>query len=176
MYSFKDYLKLEILKDTNNIYLSFLKNIFRLGNLNAMILIRSYQLIGRKKSIFSTLLCRIIKNRLIKIYGIEINKGVEIGLGFHLGHANGIIFGENVKIGKNVTIYHQVTFGISNIKYKGDKNAYPMIEDNCIFYAGSKVFGKIIVKKGTVLGANAVLTTDTEENSIYGGIPAKKIN
>ena len=175
MYSFKEYLKLEILKGTNNIYLSFFKNLLRIGNLNAMMNIRLYQILVRKKNFFWKILSLYLKNRLIRIYGIEISKNVEIGIGLHIGHANGIIFGENVKIGKNAVIYHQVTFGIDKLDRKGNMNSYPTIGDNCVFYAGSKVFGKINVENGTILGSNSVLLSSTMENGVYGGVPAKKI-
>ena len=33
----------------------------------------------------------------------------------------------------------------------------------------------VIIKRGTIVAAGAVITKDTEPNSIYGGVPAKKI-
>ena len=35
--------------------------------------------------------------------------------------------------------------------------------------------GKLVVGKGTIIGANAVLTQSTGENEIWAGIPAKLI-
>jgi acetyltransferase-like isoleucine patch superfamily enzyme len=32
------------------------------------------------------------------------------------------------------------------------------------------------VAKGSVIGANAVVTKDTEPYGVYGGVPAKKIS
>lgn len=50
--------------------------------------------------------------------------------------------------------------------------------DDAILCAGAKLlFGEetLVVGKGTIIGANAVLTQSTGEGEIWAGIPAKKI-
>lgn len=37
------------------------------------------------------------------------------------------------------------------------------------------VIGKIEISSGCVIGAGAVVTKSTEPNSVYAGVPAKKI-
>lgn len=175
MYKLSDYITKEILKDARIKFLSFIKILFKLGNLNAALLIRIFLLSSHKKNIFSRIISAIARNRLIKLYGIELSGTTKIDIGFNIGHANGIILGEGVEIGKNVTIYQQVTLGISNVVDKGNFDAYPKVGDNCVIYSGAKLFGNIKVGKGTVIGANSVLLTNTEENSVYAGIPAKRI-
>lgn len=51
------------------------------------------------------------------------------------------------------------------------------IQDDVILCAGCKVLskGKLTIGKGTIIGANAVLTQSTGENEIWAGIPAKRI-
>jgi serine O-acetyltransferase len=125
-----------------------------------------------KKKFF--LLSKIVNNRLIRKYGAFISPKCEIGLGLKLKHINGVVIGEGVKIGKNAIIYHQVTIGGQNL---GDSelNNYPIIGDNVTFFSGSKVFGKIHIGSNSVIGSNAVVIRDVDNNSVYAGIPAKKI-
>jgi serine O-acetyltransferase len=52
------------------------------------------------------------------------------------------------------------------------------IEDDVILAPGSKVLckeGVLYVRRGTVIGANAVLLESTGENEIWAGVPAKCI-
>ena len=52
---------------------------------------------------------------------------------------------------------------------------YPVIGSEVIIYSGVKIIGPVNVGKGSIIGANAVVTTDIPENAIVGGIPAKVI-
>jgi serine O-acetyltransferase len=50
-----------------------------------------------------------------------------------------------------------------------------IIEDDVILAPGAKVLGKegtLVVRRGTVVGANAVLLEPTGENEIWAGLPA----
>lgn len=52
------------------------------------------------------------------------------------------------------------------------------IMDDAILCAGAKILfneKKLIVGKGSIIGANAVLTQSTGDYEIWAGIPAKKI-
>ena len=169
------YISEEILRGSNHKIINFFRILFKLGNQNATLLIRIFQIASKKNGLLNWFISGVVRNRLIKVYGIELSKRTEIGLGLKIGHANGIIIGEGVKIGENVTIYHQVTLGISGVKDKGNYESYPRVGDDCIIYAGAKVLGNIHIGKGTVIGANSVVLCDTEENSVYAGIPAKRI-
>lgn len=102
---------------------------------------------------------------------IIISPKAIIGKGVVFPHPMGIVIGDGVKIGENVTIYQNVTIGR---KYMNIDD-YPIIEENVIIYPNSVVAGKILVRKNTVIGANSVLLTDTEENSVYVGNPAKRV-
>lgn len=169
------YLKNEILKNSKCFLKSLFGVIIKKGNNNALLLIRIYQILSNKPGVINKIIARIIRNKLIKIYGIELSSQTKIGLGFKIGHANGIIIGEGVEIGDNVTIYHQVTLGLAGVKDKGKYEKYPKIGDGCIIYAGAKVLGDITLGPGTIIGANSVVLCDTETKSVYAGIPAKRI-
>src|SRR5690554_4398434 len=68
-------------------------------------------------------------------------------------------------IGSNVSIAHNaVVHGCT-------------IEDNVLVGMGAIVMDNAVVKKGSVIAAGAVVLAGTvvDENSIYGGIPARKM-
>lgn len=117
---------------------------------------------------------KVIQKKLVIKYGFFIGLNTEIGLGLKIPHPNGIIIGDGVKIGKNCTIFQQVTFGVKNI---GDElnGKYPLIGDCCVFGAGSKIIGEIIVDDYSTIGANSVVLHNTSGGGVYAGTPAKKM-
>jgi len=53
-----------------------------------------------------------------------------------------------------------------------------VVEDDVILAPGAKVLcsqGVLRVRRGSVVGANAVLLVSTNEGEIWAGVPAKKI-
>ncbi len=50
-----------------------------------------------------------------------------------------------------------------------------LIDDDVWIGAGSKILDGVTIKKGCVIGANSVVTKDTESYGIYVGSPAKMI-
>jgi serine O-acetyltransferase len=53
-----------------------------------------------------------------------------------------------------------------------------VIEDDVIIGAGAVVLfsrGTLTVARGTIVGANAVLTRSTGENEIWAGVPARRV-
>ena len=89
-----------------------------------------------------------------------------------------------IKIGNDVSIAHGVT--ILSVSHSYDKKDIPIkeqelitgqtiIEDNVWIGAKSTiVFGRTI-KSGCIIGANSIVTKDTESNTIVAGNPAKMI-
>jgi serine O-acetyltransferase len=165
-YKLKDYFAFEVCHNKKINLFQFISRILFYPSYNAVFLIRLF--LTSNNRIFKI----IIYNKLINKYGIFIGNETKIGIGLVLGHPNGIIIGNNVNIGKNCTIYQQVTIGIKN---EGDdkKGHYPRIGNNCSIGAGAKILGNICVGNNTLIGANAVLLKNTEENSVYAGIPAR---
>ena len=150
---------------------------------NAVLLIRQMKLWDSLKKTDNAIIRKfagfisVMKyNRLVKKYGIFVNPEVKIGQGLKLPHPNGIIIGaKEIKV--NVTIYQQVTIGSAHIgDYKAEGGPkQPIIEDGVVLFSGSKVIGNIVVSSGSCVGANAVLTKNTESNNTYVGVPASKI-
>ena len=91
----------------------------------------------------------------------------------------GVVIVETSEIGDNVTIYHNVTLGgiAPSINSNDQRNTkrHPTLEDNVVVGSGAQILGPIIIKKNSLIGANAVVTKDVPENSVMIGIPAKVI-
>jgi acetyltransferase-like isoleucine patch superfamily enzyme len=62
-----------------------------------------------------------------------------------------------------------------SIRDQGFVHAPVIIEDDCWFGTNVSVHKGVNIKKGSIIGANAVVTKDTDPYSINVGIPAKKI-
>jgi serine O-acetyltransferase len=118
---------------------------------------------------------------ILKLLGSEIPRSVPIGEGFELVHGGfGVVIHSKSFIGKNVKIYPGVTLGRADIYLPAYQSKFEkiIIEDDVILSPGSKILckeGTLVVKKGTVVGANAVLLESTGEMEIWAGIPAKNI-
>ncbi len=108
------------------------------------------------------------RKKLVYRYGIWIGRDCKIGEGLTLPHPQGIVIGNGVHIGKNVTLFQQVTLG-------KNQGGYPYIESGTTIYPGARVIGKIRIGRNTVIGTQAVVMQSTEMNSIYAGVPAKRI-
>jgi len=50
-----------------------------------------------------------------------------------------------------------------------------VIEDDVWIGAGAVIMPGVTLRRGTVVGANAVVTKDTEEYWVVAGVPARKI-
>lgn len=117
----------------------------------------------------------------LKFLGVEIPLSVKIGEDFYLVHgAVGTVIHPNTTIGNRVKIYPGVVLGRADIQNPIEDSAFEgfVIEDDVILGAGAKVLckaGVLRIAKGTILGANAVLFTNTQKNEKWVGIPAKKI-
>lgn len=119
---------------------------------------------------------------ILSVFGVEIPKQVFIKqLGgadtIRLVHrAPGTVIHPKTSIGQRVHIYQGVTIGKKRLWESQEFEGGCEIQDDVILCAGAKVlFGseKLVVGKGSVIGANAVLTCSTGEYEIWAGIPAK---
>ncbi len=117
----------------------------------------------------------------LKLLGVEFPIGVPVGNNFELVHGGfGTVIHSKSTIGDHVKIYPGVTLGRADIYRPITASAFEgiAIEDYAIICPGAKVLckqGVLRVKRGTVIGANAVLLESTGENEIWAGIPARCI-
>jgi serine O-acetyltransferase len=117
-------------------------------------------------NVFIKYLCQIL-------YSSEISPNSQIGKNLLLPHPLGIIIGDNVVIKNNVTIFQQVTLGA---KGNNEKKEYPIIEDNVRIFIKASVIGNVLIGENSIIGAHSLVTKNIEKNSIYAGIPAKKVS
>jgi serine O-acetyltransferase len=106
-------------------------------------------------------------------YGLDIPQAAEIGPGLFLGHIGGIHVNEKAKLGANCNISQGVTIGQTN---RGSRQGCPTIGDSVYIGPGAVLIGRIAVGSRAAVGANAVVTTDIEENGVAVGIPARVIS
>ncbi|GAB4493380.1 MAG: serine O-acetyltransferase [Anaerolineales bacterium] len=117
----------------------------------------------------------------LKLLGAEIPLSVAIGPGFLLHHGGvGVVIHPKTVIGANVGIYPGVTLGRADVYRSAAESRFAgiVIEDEVIVGAGAKILGAegvLRVGRGTVVGANAVLTQSTGENEIWAGVPARQL-
>lgn len=105
--------------------------------------------------------------------GIWIPPDCTIGPGLYIGHFGQIIVHPHCVIGAKCNLSQGVTLGLGR---KGDVWGVPTVGERVYIAPGAKVIGPIHLADGTVVGANAVVTKDTEENAIVVGVPAKVIS
>ena len=117
----------------------------------------------------------------LKLLGVELPMPVRIGEDLEIAHGGfGIVIHSSSIIGDRVKIYPGVNLGRSDIHRPMSESRFEgiVIEDDVILSPGCKILckeGILYVRKGTVIGANAVLLESTGAGEIWGGIPAKLI-
>ena len=114
----------------------------------------------------------------LKLLGVEIPRSVPVGEDFELAHGGvGVVVHSRAEIGRRVKIYPGVTLGRADIHLPMERSNFEriVIEDDVILAPGAKVLckeGTLRVRRGTVVGANAVLLQSTGENEVWAGVPA----
>jgi serine O-acetyltransferase len=110
-------------------------------------------------------------SQLVRFFtGIEIHPGATIGRRVFIDHGMGVVIGETAVVGDDVLIYHGVTLGgTSSLR----ERRHPTIGDRVMIGAGASVLGPVTVGSDSIVGANAVVVSDTPPNSVLTGIPAR---
>lgn len=80
-------------------------------------------------------------------------------------HPYGIIIHSKTQIGQRVIIMQQVTLGGRRIGV----NEAPTIEDDVYIGAGARVLGNVHIGRGSVIGANAVVTRNVPPGATVVG-------
>ncbi len=117
----------------------------------------------------------------LKLLGVEIPLAVAIGPGFLLHHGGvGVVIHPRTAIGARVGIYPGVTLGRADVYRPATESGFTgiVVEDDVILGAGAKILGAkdvLRIGRGTVVGANAVLTRSTGEWEIWAGAPARQV-
>ncbi len=103
-------------------------------------------------------------------YGIQMPYKTTVGKGLAFSHYNTIVINADAIIGDYLTIFQGCTIG--SVRGKGA----PVIGNNCVFFAGSKVIGNVKIGNNVIVAANAVVVKDIPDNAVVAGIPAKILN
>ncbi|TDE08430.1 serine O-acetyltransferase [Dyadobacter psychrotolerans] len=91
------------------------------------------------------------------------------GEGLRIAHRGTIVVNGRARIGTNCTINACVNIGAT----PGFDDAVPTIGNNVYIGPGAKIYGKIYIADGCIIGANAVVNKDClETNMLLIGIPA----
>lgn len=98
------------------------------------------------------------------------------------GDVNSIRIGKNVNVQDNAVIHtlYQKSVAIIGDNVSIAHNAVvhgAKLEDNCLIGIGSVILDGAVVGEGSIIAANSVVLSNTkvEPNSVYAGVPAKKV-
>ncbi|MGW5267722.1 serine O-acetyltransferase [Rhodococcus sp. NPDC003994] len=88
-----------------------------------------------------------------------------------LPHPVGVVIHGGVEFGERVTVYQNVT-----IASHPRENKAAIIEDDAVLCAGCVLVGPVRIGRGSIVGANAVVTSDVPPGVTVVGIPARVAN
>ena len=127
------------------------------------------------------------------VMGFKIKKGSSIHLGCkfsctknfslginstinqncHLDNRGGLFISDNVSISPKCS-FLTADHLIDSISFEG-RNRPINIENHAFLGFGATVLGGVIIKKGSVIGAQSLVLKNTDEFGIYFGVPAIKL-
>lgn len=103
-------------------------------------------------------------------FSIPINT---FGKGLSIAHRGTIVVNGAARIGENCRIHVGVNIGT----VPGCGRVAPQIGNNVYLAPGVKIYGKVTIADGIIVGANSVVTKSFEEKNIcIAGVPACKIS
>lgn len=111
-------------------------------------------------------------------YGIEVGRNLNINRGVNIYGRGGVKFGDYVLIGPNVIItssQHKYDIKGIPILFQGHEMQRVVIGSDVWIGANAVILPGVTIGDGSIIGAGAVVTSDTEPYSIVGGVPARKI-
>ena len=142
----------------------------------------------------STLCPRVLRVAIYRLFGNKIRtrrinarcfiggSKLEVGEGSYISFENFFDLTDKIIIGKEVFLGMRSNYITSTHKIGDNKrrasdtiSAPIIIEDGCWIGGGCTILPGVTIGKGTIIGAGAVVTKDCDPNSIYAGVPAKKI-
>lgn len=107
---------------------------------------------------------------------------IEVGENFYANHNLVILDGAKVQIGNNVMLGPNVSILTAahplhhKIRGQGLEFNIPIrIEDNVWIGSNVVINPGVSIGRNSVIGSGSVVTKDVEENSIYAGVPCRKI-
>ena len=153
--------------------------IFCYPNMNAMI---HYRLAHELHKLGVPFIPRIITEHAHTLTGIDINPGAEIGESFFVDHGTGVVIGQTCIIGDRVRLYQGVTLGARSFPIdpatqrplKGIPR-HPIVEDDVVIYAEATILGRVTIGRGSIIGANVLLTRSVPAGSKVFAPPSRPV-
>lgn len=117
---------------------------------------------------------------LIRPYGGKVKIGNYCSINAHsfLHGGGGIEIGDYVRIAPYVSIIsenHLFLNAKTKICDQGLSQQGIVIEDDVWIGTGAKILDGVTIRQGSVIGAGAIVTRDTEQFGVYVGSPARLI-
>lgn len=128
----------------------------------------------------------ILDNSIIECTGVLRNLGEGLIIGNNVGIAqncfiqvrgkvsigNDVIFGPYVKVFSENHNFEDLEIPIKN---QGETRLEVIIEDNVWVGANATILGGVVIGKGSIVAANALVNKSVAPYSIVGGVPARII-
>lgn len=114
----------------------------------------------------------------VETQNLSVGKHFGCNTGSYINALGGLTIGNYVLIGSNVTIsagQHPIDGATPPVFARPAIPKPIVIEDDVWIGAGAVIMPGVTLRKGTVVGANAVVTRDTQEYSVMAGVPARKL-
>ena len=114
----------------------------------------------------------------INLQNLIVGTNVSIHENSYIDCFGGLKIGDSVAISHNCSILtfdHVIDYSSQNIKDAGAVSEAVCIGSNVWLGAGCRVLKGVKISNGSVVAAGAVLTSPTQKDGIYAGIPAKLI-
>ncbi|MEQ5400879.1 serine acetyltransferase [Providencia rettgeri] len=106
--------------------------------------------------------------RLSRRHMLDIPRNTKIGYGLYLGHGGSIVVNPTTVIGDNVNLSQFTTIGSNYGKAA-------TIGNNVYIGPSVCIVEDVVIGNESKIGAGSVITKDVDSNSVYVGVPAKKI-
>lgn len=133
-------------------------------------LLRRVEYLDRRSDPISRVVVSAHKLRLLRLgqrLGLTIPRGV-FGPGLAIVHYGSVTVNPNATVGGNCRLHSDVVIG-------SKRGRSPVIGNDVWIGAGAKVFGRVTVGDGAVIGANAVVDSDVPEHTVVVGVPARVV-
>lgn len=116
--------------------------------------------------------------RILNWDNIRLGNNVSIHDNCYLDATGGIEIGNEVSIAHNSSILstnHDWNDHLIAIKYNAIIPAKVIVNDDVWIACGCRILAGVTIGTRSIIAAGAVVTKTVENNSIYGGVPAKLI-
>ena len=108
--------------------------------------------------------------------GADFIPGIEVGLRVMIAHPVGVCLGSGVRIGADCTLANGVIMGVRSYDHRdanaGQNDEYAVVGDGVFFGAHAALVGGVRVGDNAVIGANSVVVSDVDADTVVSGIPA----